>query len=74
MNAVEAMNATSGGARELLISTRKAQPDVVLVVVRDSGPGLAPATLDQHFDAFYTTKPRGLGLGGHGGGARSRPR
>jgi signal transduction histidine kinase len=52
MNAVEAMNATSEGARELLISTRKAQPDVVLAVERDSGPGLAP--LDQLFDAFYT--------------------
>jgi signal transduction histidine kinase len=63
MNAVEAMNATSEGARELLISTRKTEPDVVLVAVRDSGPGLAPATLDQLFDAFYTTKPGGLGLG-----------
>jgi signal transduction histidine kinase len=63
MNAVEALNATSEGARELLISTRKAQPDVVLVAVCDTGPGLAPATLDQLFDAFYTTKPGGLGLG-----------
>ncbi|MEH2482414.1 PAS domain S-box-containing protein [Nitrobacteraceae bacterium AZCC 2146] len=63
MNAVEAMNATSEGARELLISTRKTEPDVVLVAVRDSGPGLTPATLDQLFDAFYTTKPGGLGLG-----------
>jgi PAS domain S-box-containing protein len=63
MNAVEAMSATSEGARELLISTRKTEPDVVLVAVRDSGPGLAPATLDHLFDAFYTTKPGGLGLG-----------
>jgi PAS domain S-box-containing protein len=63
MNAVEAMNATSEGARELLISTRQTEPDVVLVAVRDSGPGLPPATLDQLFDAFYTTKPGGLGLG-----------
>ena len=63
MNAVEAMNDISEGARELLVSTRKAEPDVVLVAVRDSGPGLAPATLAQLFDAFYTTKPSGLGLG-----------
>jgi Histidine kinase-, DNA gyrase B-, and HSP90-like ATPase len=34
---------------------------VVLIAVQDSGPGLAPATLV--FDAFYTTKPGGLGLG-----------
>jgi PAS domain S-box-containing protein len=63
MNAVEAMSATSEGARELFISTRKTEPDVVLVAVRDTGPGLAPATLDRLFDAFYTTKPGGLGLG-----------
>jgi signal transduction histidine kinase len=31
--------------------------------VRDSGPGLAPATLERLFDAFYTMKPSGLGLG-----------
>jgi PAS domain S-box-containing protein len=63
MNAVEAMKATNAGARELLIRTRKTEPDAVLVAVRDSGPGLAPATLDQLFNAFYTTKPGGLGLG-----------
>jgi PAS domain S-box-containing protein len=63
MNAVEAMSATSEGARELLISSRKTEPDVALIAVRDSGPGLAPATRDQLFDPFYTTKPGGLGLG-----------
>jgi PAS domain S-box-containing protein len=35
----------------------------VLVVVRDSGPGLDPKRLDCLFDAFYTTKPHGLGMG-----------
>jgi signal transduction histidine kinase len=34
-----------------------------LVTVRDSGPGFEPQSLDQLFDAFYTTKPHGLGLG-----------
>ncbi|SHG48132.1 AAA family ATPase [Bradyrhizobium erythrophlei] len=62
MNAIEAMSA-SDIKRELFISSRKAEPGGVLVLVRDSGPGLAPATLDRLFDAFYTTKPGGLGLG-----------
>ena len=48
--------------RELLISTRH-EPDGVSVEVRDSGPGFAPATLERVFEAFYTTKPGGLGLG-----------
>jgi PAS domain S-box-containing protein len=63
INAVEAMSEVNEGARELLISTRKAESDGVLVAVRDSGPGLAPATLERLFETFYTTKPAGLGLG-----------
>jgi C4-dicarboxylate-specific signal transduction histidine kinase len=63
MNAVEAMSGISEGSRELLISTAKIESDGVLVAVRDSGPGLAPASLERLFDAFYTTKPGGLGMG-----------
>jgi C4-dicarboxylate-specific signal transduction histidine kinase len=63
MNAVEAMSGISEGSRELLISTAKTESGGVLVAVRDSGPGLAPASLERLFDAFYTTKPGGLGMG-----------
>jgi len=35
----------------------------VLIAVRDSGPGLDPKVLDHLFDAFYTTKPKGMGMG-----------
>ncbi len=48
--------------RELLISTLN-EPDGVSVEVRDSGPGFAPADLERVFEAFYTTKSDGLGLG-----------
>jgi hypothetical protein len=63
INAVEAMSAAGEGSRELLISTGKAESDGVLVAVRDSGPGLAPASFQRLFEAFYTTKPGGLRMG-----------
>ena len=63
VNAIEAMSGVVEGPRDLLISTSKADSDGVLIVVRDTGPGLAPKTLERLFEAFYTTKPSGLGLG-----------
>jgi signal transduction histidine kinase len=57
------MSGASDGTRELLVSSRKADPGGVIVGVRDSGPGLAPEALEHVFDAFYTTKPGGLGMG-----------
>jgi C4-dicarboxylate-specific signal transduction histidine kinase len=62
INAVEAMRDVGEEERELLISSRN-EPDGVSVEVRDSGPGFAPAALERVFEAFYTTKPSGLGLG-----------
>jgi signal transduction histidine kinase len=63
INAVEAMGAVSEGARELLVSTGKDASGGVLVAVRDSGPGLNPESFDHLFDAFYSTKPSGMGMG-----------
>jgi signal transduction histidine kinase len=63
INAVEAMSGASEGARELLISTGGDASNGVLVSLRDSGPGLDPASLERLFDAFYTTKSSGLGMG-----------
>jgi signal transduction histidine kinase len=62
VNAVEAMSSVRGGSRELLISTRK-DASGVLVTVRDSGPGLSAGSLERLFDAFYTTKADGMGMG-----------
>ena len=62
INAIEAMRDVGEGERELLISARN-ERDGVAVEVRDSGPGFAPAALERVFEAFYTTKPGGLGLG-----------
>jgi PAS domain S-box-containing protein len=63
INAIEAMSGIAEAPRELLITTGLAEASGVLVAVRDTGPGLAPATFDRLFDAFYTTKPSGLGMG-----------
>jgi PAS domain S-box-containing protein len=63
INAVEAMSGVGEGARELLISTGRDASNGVLISLRDSGPGLDPKSLDRLFEAFYTTKAQGMGLG-----------
>jgi signal transduction histidine kinase len=62
LNATEAMGSVEEGPRELSISTEQDEAGV-LVAVRDSGPGIDPAHLDRVFDAFYTTKSSGTGMG-----------
>jgi PAS domain S-box-containing protein len=63
INAIEAMSGVAETPRALLISTGQAEPANVLVAVRDSGPGLDPASLEHLFNAFYTTKSGGMGMG-----------
>jgi PAS domain S-box-containing protein len=63
LNAVEAMSPVETGPRELSISTEQTQTDDVLVSVRDSGPGIDSDDLDRVFEAFYTTKSSGVGMG-----------
>jgi C4-dicarboxylate-specific signal transduction histidine kinase len=63
INALEAMSGVGEGSRELLISTGEDKSKGVHVSVRDSGPGLNPESSDRLFDAFYTTKPGGMGMG-----------
>jgi PAS domain S-box-containing protein len=62
INGIEAMRDAGEEERELLISTRHG-PDGVSVEVKDSGPGFAAADIHRVFEAFYSTKPSGLGLG-----------
>jgi PAS domain S-box-containing protein len=63
LNAVEAMSGPNEVSRELLISTAADGTNGVQIAVRDWGPGLKPESLDRLFEAFYTTKPDGMGMG-----------
>jgi signal transduction histidine kinase len=63
MNAVEAMSGVHDRPREITITTGPGESGEVLVAVRDSGVGLDPEEQDKIFDAFYTTKQTGMGMG-----------
>src|SRR5438093_1660555 len=63
MNGIEAMVSVADRRRELLICSRQHESDKVLLAVQDSGIGLDPQRMERIFDAFYTTKPEGMGMG-----------
>jgi C4-dicarboxylate-specific signal transduction histidine kinase len=63
LNAIEAMNGVAEGSRELLVSTAPDKSNMVLVAIHDTGPGLEPGKITSLFDAFYTTKRDGMGMG-----------
>ena len=83
MNAGEAMSAMPDNARVLTISSKPHSRHEVIIVVEDSGPGIDPKDMDRIFDAFFTTKPQGMGMGlsicrsiieSHGGRLWASPR
>src|ERR1041385_7873860 len=63
MNGLEAIARSKDGTRELSVSTDQDDTNNVIVAVRDSGEGLDPANFQRVFDAFYTTKAQGMGMG-----------
>jgi PAS domain S-box-containing protein len=62
LNAAEALSAVDKGARDLLISSEQ-RTNGVVVGVLDSGPGIYPEHIERVFEAFYTTKSSGVGMG-----------
>jgi PAS domain S-box-containing protein len=63
LNAADAMREVDERARNLLITTTREDPDQVRLSVCDSGIGIDPQSLEKVFDAFYTTKAAGMGMG-----------
>jgi signal transduction histidine kinase len=76
MNGIEAMQSVTDRPRELVIRSRRDETQQVLVSVTDCGVGISAENADRLFNAFFTTKSSGMGMGlsicrsimeGHGG-------
>ena len=62
-NAMDAMNTVDDRPRDLLIRTEREEGDWVRLSVKDAGVGFDPQTMDKLFEAFYSTKNDGMGVG-----------
>ena len=62
LNAMDAANGLPEARRAVAVSVER-DADRLTLVVRDQGQGIAPEHLPQLFDSFFSTKPRGMGLG-----------
>jgi signal transduction histidine kinase len=62
VNSIDAMKEVDG-ARELTVKSQRTDEEEVLVSLSDAGVGLPPQQADQIFNAFFTTKPSGTGMG-----------
>jgi two-component system, LuxR family, sensor kinase FixL len=63
LNGADAMEQTPAGSRVLTIRSRRDDSAAVIVEIADHGKGLDPAQHERIFDAFFSTKPGGLGIG-----------
>ena len=62
-NAIEAMDTVADRARTLRVKSVIGEPDGVLIMVENSGPGIDPENADRIFHPFFTTKSQGTGMG-----------
>jgi signal transduction histidine kinase len=62
-NAADAMRNVTDRARVLRVQSNLSQSNSVEVAIEDSGAGIEPEKIDRIFDAFFTTKTNGMGMG-----------
>ena len=62
-NAIDAMGSVNGRARTLRLKSERLPPDSVMLTVEDSGAGIEKENMDRIFEAFFTTKSHGMGMG-----------
>jgi hypothetical protein len=83
LNAVDALASVTGRERHIVLASRRLGPDTIEISVADNGPGVAPQDRDQIFDALFSTKAHGTGVGlsicraiaeAHGGHIACHPR
>jgi signal transduction histidine kinase len=83
LNAFDAIGSDGKGPREVILAADQPDAAHVLVSVTDSGSGIAPEVMPKIFDAFFTTRTKGMGMGlaiaksiveNHGGEIRARPK
>jgi len=63
INGIEAVAKSKDGERELAVRSSRDEADNLVVAVRDTGGGIAPENIERLFDAFFTTKAHGMGMG-----------
>jgi C4-dicarboxylate-specific signal transduction histidine kinase len=63
LNALDALHAVADRPRVISLRTNQPEPAMVRVAICDTGVGLTPDQMTRLFEAFYTTKPLGLGMG-----------
>ena len=63
MNGIDALKTVGDRPREVVVATQNGNPNHVQVIVRDSGIGLDAQSRERVFDAFYSTKHEGMGIG-----------